>query len=142
MKFVIHREPSVPPMGGAEGYTLGKMYSDGLYICNTLEDEDRFLESGGEKVYGRTAIPRGRYKVVLDFSEHFQKQLPHVLDVPGYEGVRIHGGNRAEDSLGCILVGKVRTATGIAQCLDMVGRIIALIESDEARGTETWLEVV
>ena len=86
--------------------TEGKLFCNGEFVCYTLEDKDRFLEEGiNEKVYGETAIPRGTYEVVLSRSNRFKKILPEVLEVPGYTGVRIHSGNKPEDSEGCILVG-------------------------------------
>lgn len=140
MKLVIIRKPTIPVNGG-ESYTPGDMYADGLRICFTCEDEDRRMESGGSKVYGKTAIPRGTYPVEVSYSHHFKRELPAVLDVPGYLGIRIHGGNRAEDSLGCILVGQVRTSTGIAQCAATVQRIISMIQTAEDRGERVTLEI-
>lgn len=144
--FKVIREPVVR-LAHAENFTPGKMYLDNVKFCETCEDEDRHLESSLEaiserKVYGRTAIPRGRYRLVVSFSNRFQKLLPEVLDVPGFTGIRIHGGNRAEHSIGCILVGKVRTSTGIAQCADSVQRIIDQIDDAADLGIESWLEVV
>jgi hypothetical protein len=86
--------------------TEGKLFCNGEFVCYTLEDKDRFLEEGiNEKVYGETAIPRGTYEVVLSKSNRFKKILPEILEVPGYTGIRIHSGNKPEDSEGCILVG-------------------------------------
>lgn len=142
--FKLIREPSrTPSVAGRERYTLGKMYRNGLKFCETCEDEDRTLETKpNDKVKGKTAIPRGRYKLIASFSHRFKKVLPEVLNVPGFTGVRIHGGNRAEDSEGCILAGRVRTQEGIANCKDTVGAIISLIEDAEDRGEESYLEVV
>lgn len=139
--FKIVREPTINA-APRENYTLGRMYLDNVFFCHTCEDEDRFLENSvTEKVDGRTAIPRGRYRLITSFSNRFQRVLPAVLDVPGFTGVRIHGGNDAEDSHGCVLVGKVRTRDGIAQCSDMVKRVIDAIDDAEDLGIETWLEV-
>lgn len=140
MKFLLVRKPTVIVPGG-ESFTPGELYIDNLRTCFTCEDEDRHLESGGAKIYGRTAIPRGAYPLEVSYSHHFQRELPAVLDVPGYSGIRIHGGNRAEDSLGCILVGQVRTATGIAQCASTVQRLISLIKACEDIGERVTLEV-
>jgi hypothetical protein len=83
-------------------YTIGKMYIDGVYHCFTLEDKVR---PAGEKVNGQTAIPYGSYPVIIDHSNRFNRDLPHVLNVPGFEGIRIHTGNTDADTEGCILVG-------------------------------------
>lgn len=85
--------------------TIGRLLIDGVQFCYILEDVDRKLECDAEKVYGKTAIPRGTYKIVLDYSNRFKRVLPRLLDVPGYVGVRIHPGNDAEDTDGCLLPG-------------------------------------
>lgn len=90
--------------------TIGKLYVDdedvGIF---TLEDKYREVEGKPVqewKVPDETAIPKGTYKVTVDYSDHFQRLLPHVLDVPGYVGVRIHPGNTDLDTEGCLLLGK------------------------------------
>lgn len=91
--------------GFGEQSTEGKLFVNGTTECDTLEDKDRKLEDGGEKVYGETAIPRGIYEVETSMSNRFKKVLPILLDVPGFTGVRIHPGNTSKDTEGCILVG-------------------------------------
>ena len=98
-----------------EDYTIGRLYVDGEYFCDTLEDKVRDLTSE-TKVYGKTAIPEGTYEVTLRvqsprFSQKKQYDfckgyLPRLLGVPSFEGVLIHVGNTAADTEGCILVGK------------------------------------
>lgn len=133
---------SVKHIPGKESFTPGVMYLDNVRYCHTCEDQDRQLEDGKEKVYGKTAIPRGKYRLITSFSNRFQRVLPEVLDVPGFTGIRIHGGNTAENSHGCVLVGKVRTATGVAQCADTVQRVIDAIDDAKDIGIESWLEIV
>lgn len=144
-EFKIIREPTRTPADPArEKYTLGVMYRNGLRFCQTCEDEDRFLERNpADKVKGLTAIPRGRYRLITSFSHRFGKVLPEVVGVPGFEGIRLHGGNHAEHSLGCILTGRVRIRDGIADCPDTVAAIIDLIDdAKDDRGEETYLEVM
>lgn len=83
-------------------YTIGRLFIDGIYFCDTLEDTVRT----GPKVFGKTAIPQGTYKVQITYSNRFKELMPILVDVPGFSGIRIHPGNTAEDTHGCILVGK------------------------------------
>ena len=103
-------------------YTIGKVYVNGKLFSDSLEDKDRGLTQDmsleaikARKVYGKTAIPSGTYEVKLTYSQKFagrtwgkryRGMVPQIMDVPGYEGVRIHPFNTAEESLGCIAVGK------------------------------------
>lgn len=94
-------------------YTIGKLYIDGNYVCDTIEDTDRNLDDSmiedeikKKKVYGETAIPYGTYRVRITYSNKFKKMLPLVENVKGFSGIRIHSGNTEKDSLGCIIVGK------------------------------------
>lgn len=88
-------------------YTIGKLYIDGRYTCDTLEDRVRDL-SKEDKVPGETAIPEGTYDVVVNISPKFRRLLPRLLNVPHFDGILIHRGNTAKDSAGCILVGENR----------------------------------
>ena len=87
----------------APTYTIGKLYIDGKLFCDTLED---VVRADGVKVYGETAIPSGTYKVILNVSNRFKRLMPLLLNVPMFEGIRIHEGNTDKDTHGCILVGK------------------------------------
>lgn len=86
-------------------YTIGRFYINDVYHSFSLEDVVR----KGDKVYGQTAIPTGTYSVIIDLSARFRKQLPHVLNVPNFKGVRIHPGNTSKDTEGCILLGTTWT---------------------------------
>ena len=86
-------------------YTIGQMYINGQYFCDTIED---VVREGQKKIYGKTAIPEGTYKVIMNYSSKFKRVLPLLLSVPSFTGIRIHRGNTAEDTNGCILVGKNR----------------------------------
>ena len=89
-------------------FTEGKLLIDDVFECYTVEDTDRKMEEDlTKKVNGKTAIPRGRYEVVLSMSNRFKKVLPEVLNVPGFTGIRIHAGNSSIDTEGCIILGSV-----------------------------------
>ena len=80
----------------ADDYTIGRLFIDGAYFCDTLEDTVRDLKSDGSgKIYGETAIPTGEYKVMLARSPRFKRILPRLLNVPFFEGILIHSGNYA-----------------------------------------------
>lgn len=83
--------------------TIGELLIDGVFECYTLEDVEREV-----KVKSETAIPKGTYKVIINQSNRFKRLLPLLLDVPNFEGVRIHSGNSNHDTEGCILVGQTR----------------------------------
>ena len=106
-----------------ETYTIGNLYVDGEWFCNTLEDKDRGLKSSMSleeinkiKVYAETAIPAGRYKVIMDvvspkynkvkwYKDNFGGRMPRLENVKGFSGILIHSGTTAVDSAGCIIVG-------------------------------------
>ena len=89
---------------------IGEMTVDGIFECFTLEDVERPV-----KIKGETAIPKGSYKVIINESNRFKRLLPLVLNVPGFEGIRIHPGNTNHDTEGCILVGRTRSKDFIGQ---------------------------
>lgn len=125
----------------AEKFTLGSLLVDGRHLGFTCEDTDRRLENEGEKVKGQTAIPRGSYKVILSYSHRFQKVMPEILNVPGFTGVRIHGGNTHENTEGCPLLGIQRTQDGVAKCKEVNDRLIQMIQEAEDVGESVTLEV-
>lgn len=116
-------------------YTIGKLYIDGVYFCDTIEDKDRGLNQTmsindikKKKVYGKTAIPTGTYKIVIDYSNRFKKNMAHILNVPGYEGVRIHIGNSAKDTLGCIIVGKNKIVGKVIESRNTYNQLFPILQ--------------
>ncbi len=92
-----------------KNYTIGALNIDDEYFCDTLEPTWRDLGPScpGHKIAGRTAIPEGRYPVVITWSSKFGQWLPLLLHVPLFEGIRIHAGNTPADTAGCILVARI-----------------------------------
>jgi hypothetical protein len=91
----------------ADTYTIGTMYINGERFCDTLEDKNRDLNDAGEgKVMHETAIPFGTYRVVVNLSPRFGRELPRLENVPNFDGILIHRGNTDADTSGCILVGE------------------------------------
>lgn len=97
--------------------TVGELFVNGAFECYTLEDKVRLV-----KVKGMTAIPTGRYEVVVSYSTRFGRALPLLLNVPNFEGIRIHAGNTADDTEGCILVGR-------SKAVDFVGSSRAALDT-------------
>lgn len=123
----------------------GKLYIDGVFECYTVEDADRKLEKGGVKIQDKTAIPRGTYQVTWNHSNHFNKDMPLLIGVPQFEGVRIHAGNSDVDTEGCIIVGAVNNVDGddwISASKVAVDRLYPKISSAVKAGKKVTLEIV
>lgn len=106
-------ELNVKRIARKDGYTIGRLFINNEYFCDTLEDTDRGLKDTmqvneilAKKVKAQTAIPTGKYDVILTFSPRFKRVLPLLLSVKGYEGVRVHAGNTNKDTEGCLLIGE------------------------------------
>ena len=121
--------------------TLGALFIDSVFFCYTLEDCDRNLESGGKKIDGETCIPRGEYEVIIDYSNRFKCEMPHVLDVPQFEGIRIHCGNTAEDTHGCVLVGTAMTHDRLLNSRAAYMLLMSKLETAYNKGEKITLEV-
>lgn len=123
-----------------EAYTIGCLSVDGTRFCDTLEDRVRDLRLE-PKVPGKTAIPAGRYEVVVCHSPRFGRLLPRLLDVPGFTGVLIHRGNAAADTSGCILVGENREPGRVVHSIPYELRLTALLQKAQQRGEKIFLTV-
>lgn len=125
----------------AATHVHGKMYADGEYLCDTLEDTPRNIRNREDKIVGRTAIPEGTYPVHWTKSPKFRRFLPEVVEVPWFTGIRIHAGNTHHDTAGCILVGRYYSDGMITASRTTLERVCLRISSAMARGEQVFLEV-
>ena len=134
-------------------YTIGRLYIreqvmdeylpgyEDRYFCDTLEPTWRDYEHGAYKVKGRSAIPEGRYAVVISYSPKFKQWLPILLGVPKFEGIRIHAGNTAKDTEGCILVGQNREVGKVLDSRKWLNELKQKIVEAKDRGESVWITV-
>ena len=115
--------------------TIGSLFINDVFFCYTLEDKDRGLKQSdsilfiqAKKIFGLTAIPSGFYKLTVNQSPKFKRMLPRILDIKGFDGVLLHRGNSANDSLGCILIGYKKGDNSIFESTkaetDLVNRLL------------------
>lgn len=128
--------------------TTGRLYCDNVFECFIMEDVDRGLkqsmplaEIADRKLKGLTAIPEGRYEIVRTFSNRFQKVLPILLDVPGYDGIRIHTGNTAANTEGCLLPGTERKQDIVLNSRVAFGLLDKKIEKALASGKRVFITI-
>lgn len=107
-------------------YTIGKLYINDVYVCDTLEDKVRDL-SAEKKIPGKTAIPAGKYEIIVNYSPKFKRLLPRLIDVPQFEGILIHRGNTNKDTAGCILVGENKISGRLINSAHYEEKITALL---------------
>lgn len=131
MELTVHRQPTV------DDITFGTLAVNGVFFCHTLEDAIR-----DHKLLHETAIPAGTYTVIIDRSQRFQRMLPRLLNVPGFEGIRIHPGNTREDTSGCILVGDSRAAKSILASKVAFDRLMALLAPAYAKGEKITMTLL
>ncbi|BBL69753.1 DUF5675 family protein [Methylogaea oryzae] len=122
---------------GTDASTVGELYVDGQFQCYTLEPVVRPL-----KIQGRTAIPAGRYQVIVNFSQRFQRDLPLLLDVPDFDGIRIHTGNTAKDTEGCILVGQSKAENYIGASRAAFAELFPKLQAALAAGQAVHIDIV
>ena len=137
MEFLLQRTEK------HKDYTIGCLFAGNELICNTLEPTWRDIGLGrkGRKVPGRTAIPEGRYPVVITYSPKFAAWLPLLLHVPGFAGIRIHAGNSVEDTAGCILVGENLKPGRLFSSKLFLYRVKKKIVEAKERGEGVWIVV-
>lgn len=131
MNLLLEREPS------SAKATVGRLSVDGVAEMVTLEDVVREA-----KIPGETAIPAGKYRVIVNHSNRFNRDMPLLLNVPGFAGIRIHPGNTDKNTDGCILVGMERVGDDfIGQSRAAFDQLFTEMKEALANGEEIWIEV-
>ena len=124
-------------------YTIGKLYIDGKYFCDTLEDTVRDtnksgkFDNGEKKVKGKTAIPYGTYEIKWTYSPRFKKYTPQLMNVPSFEGIRIHAGNSSTDTEGCLLLGENKKVGMVLNSRATINKFYPLIKKACSKGKVT-----
>lgn len=141
-----------------DSYTIGNLYVNGVYSCDTCEDVVRDLNKDGDlndacegKVYTKTAIPYGRYEVTMKVkSPKFSQKaayswcsgyLPRLLNVSHFDGILIHAGNTAEDSAGCILVGENKVKGQVINSMATLKRLVPILKRASDSGEKIWISI-
>ena len=117
-------------------YCIGKLYIDGEYYCDVIEDTDRGLDDSmlvdeilKKKIKGETAIPTGAYKIEITYSPKYKRMMPLLIGVKGYSGIRIHSGNTSKDTEGCLLVGKNTKVGMVTDSRNTYQRLFARLQN-------------
>lgn len=124
-------------------YTIGRLYVDGNYFCDTLEDTVRDLnkngkfDNGEKKVYGKTAIPYGTYEIKWTYSPRFKKYTPQLMNVPSFSGIRIHAGNSSTDTEGCLLLGQNKKVGMVLNSRATINKFYPMIKEACSNGKVT-----
>lgn len=128
-------------------YTIGKLFINGTYYCDTIEDKVIDLNKNGKfddglsKVMHQTAIPYGTFKVMVNYSPKFKRELPRLLDVPYFEGILIHNGNDQNSSSGCIIVGENKTVGKVTNSTFYMNNLTARIKDAQNKGETTTITI-
>jgi hypothetical protein len=139
-------------------YTIGRLYVDNHYFCDTLEDKVRDYNKDGDlndigegKVYGKTAIPYGRYEITMKVQSPKYSQrasyawckgyLPRLLNVPHFDGILIHSGNTAEHSCGCILVGENKVKGQVLNSMATLMRLVPMLKRASDNNEKIWITI-
>lgn len=129
-------------------YTIGRLFVDGKYFSDTIEDKDRLVKQTDSldkikktKVYAETAIPTGTYKVIVNQSPKFKRLLPRLLDVPGFDGILIHRGNTANDSAGCIIVGENKVVGKVINSTPYELKLTEILKKAQDKGESITINI-
>lgn len=128
-------------------YTIGKLYINGNYFCDTIEDKVRDLNKNGkfddglEKVQDQTAIPYGTYQVIVNYSPKFKRELPRLLNVPYFSGILIHNGRTQDNSSGCIIVGKNTIVGQVTDSTNYMNMLTATLKKAQESGDSIVISI-
>lgn len=124
-------------------YTIGKLYIDDVYFCDTIEDTVRDLnkngkfDNGEKKIHSKTAIPYGTYEIKWTYSPRFKKYTPQLMDVPSFEGIRIHAGNTSADTEGCLILGENKQVGKVLNSRATINKFYQIIKEACSNGNVT-----
>jgi len=118
-------------------YTIGKLYENGIYICDTIEDVVRNI-----KIKDKTAIPIGKYKVIVNMSNRFKRLLPLLIDVPGFDGIRIHNGINETSTSGCVIVGENKVKGEVTNSRFWMNKVCDNMIAAQKKGIKITIEIV
>ena len=117
-------------------YTIGKLYENGVYLCDVIEDVERDI-----KIADKTAIPKGTYKVIVNQSNRFKRLLPLLIDVPGFEGIRIHNGVNETSSSGCLIVGQNKIKGQVTNSRYWMNKICDTMYAAQMKGIKITITI-
>lgn len=124
-------------------YTIGKLYVDDEYFCDTLEDTVRDtnksgkFDNGEQKIKGKTAIPYGTYEIKWTYSPRFKKYTPQLMNVPSFEGIRVHAGNTSADTEGCLILGENKQVGRVLNSRATINKFYPIIKKACSNGKVT-----
>lgn len=124
-------------------YTIGKLYIDDVYFCDTIEDtvidlnKNGKFDNGEKKVHSKTAIPYGTYEIKWTYSPRFKKYTPQLMNVPSFEGIRIHAGNTSADTEGCLILGKNKQVGKVLNSRATINKFYPIIKEACSNGRVT-----
>lgn len=124
-------------------YTIGKLYIDDAYFCDILEDTVRDtnksgkFDNGEQKIKGKTAIPYGTYEIKWTYSPRFKKYTPQLMNVPSFEGIRVHAGNTSADTEGCLILGENKQVGKVLNSRATINKFYPIIKEACSNGKVT-----
>lgn len=130
-------------------YTIGKLFIDGKYFSDTIEDVNRdlnkdgdLLDNGESKVYAQTCIPFGTYDVIVNRSPKMKRDLPRLLNVPHFEGILIHRGSSEKSSAGCIIIGENKVVGKVINSVKYEDALVAVLKHAQNSGEKITIEII